>query len=53
MGLDDLTPPYLLPELKQQWAATVRTHFDNIYAKLGAHDRAATVATALRLGLID
>jgi DNA-binding CsgD family transcriptional regulator len=148
MGLDDLTPPYLLPELKQQWAAlletgcvvgppgraqgestqylgmitfalahvlprrhafafaptgwpvaespadpqrdspgpashltprelevlqlaaqgsngpmiaeelvvspaTVRTHFDNIYAKLGAHDRAAAVAIALRLGLID
>jgi DNA-binding CsgD family transcriptional regulator len=33
--------------------ATVRTHFDNIYAKLGAHDRAAAVAVALRLGLID
>ena len=33
--------------------ATIRTHFDNIYAKLGVSDKAAAVATALRLGLID
>ncbi len=33
--------------------ATIRTHFDNIYAKLGVSDKAAAVATAMRLGLID
>ena len=32
--------------------ATVRTHFEHIYAKLGVHDRAAAVAQAMRLGLI-
>jgi DNA-binding CsgD family transcriptional regulator len=33
--------------------ATVKTHFENIYAKLGVRDRAAAVATAMRFGLID
>jgi ATP/maltotriose-dependent transcriptional regulator MalT len=33
--------------------ATIRTHFDNIYAKLGVSDKASAVATAMRLGLID
>jgi DNA-binding CsgD family transcriptional regulator len=33
--------------------ATVRSHFENIYAKLGVPDRAAAVAKAMRLGLID
>jgi DNA-binding CsgD family transcriptional regulator len=33
--------------------ATVRTHFENTYEKLGVRDRAAAVATAMRLGLID
>jgi two-component system, NarL family, nitrate/nitrite response regulator NarL len=33
--------------------ATVKTHQTNIYAKLGVHDRAAAVATAMRLGLIE
>jgi PAS domain S-box-containing protein len=33
--------------------ATVKTHFENIYAKLGVSDRAAAVAYALRLGLIE
>jgi DNA-binding CsgD family transcriptional regulator len=33
--------------------ATVKTHFENIYAKLGVRDRAAAVAKALRLGVID
>ncbi len=33
--------------------ATVRTHFANIYTKLGVHDRAAAVAKAMRLGLVD
>jgi DNA-binding CsgD family transcriptional regulator len=33
-------------------AATVRTHFQNIYEKLEVRDRAAAVARAMRLGLI-
>lgn len=33
--------------------ATVRSHFENIYAKLGVGDRAGSVAMAMRLGLID
>jgi PAS domain S-box-containing protein len=33
--------------------ATVKTHFENIYAKLGVSDKAAAVATALRQGLIE
>jgi DNA-binding CsgD family transcriptional regulator len=32
---------------------TVRTHLENTYLKLGASDKAAAVATALRYGLID
>jgi DNA-binding CsgD family transcriptional regulator len=34
-------------------ATTVKTHFDNIYDRLGVSDRCAAVATALRHGLID
>jgi DNA-binding CsgD family transcriptional regulator len=33
--------------------ATVRTHLQNIFVKLGASDKAAAVATALRHGLIE
>jgi PAS domain S-box-containing protein len=33
--------------------STVKTHFNNIYAKLGVCDRAAAVAVALRRGLIQ
>ena len=33
--------------------ATVKTHLKNVYPKLGANDRAAAVATALRHGLIN
>lgn len=33
--------------------ATVKTHFENIYAKLGVSDRAGAVAHALRTGLIE
>lgn len=33
--------------------ATVRTHIRNGYQKLGVSDRAAAVATAMRLGLIE
>jgi DNA-binding CsgD family transcriptional regulator len=32
---------------------TVKTHFENIYQKLGASDKAAAVAAALRHGLIE
>jgi two-component system nitrate/nitrite response regulator NarL len=32
---------------------TVKTHFDNIYIRLGVSDKAAAVAAALRHGLID
>jgi DNA-binding CsgD family transcriptional regulator len=32
--------------------STVKTHFENIYEKLGVSDRAAAVARALRAGLI-
>jgi ATP/maltotriose-dependent transcriptional regulator MalT len=32
--------------------STVKTHFENIYEKLGVSDRAAAVALALRIGLI-
>jgi ATP/maltotriose-dependent transcriptional regulator MalT len=30
----------------------VKTHFENIYEKLGVSDRAAAVAYAMRIGLI-
>jgi len=33
--------------------STVKTHFEHIYEKFGARDRASAVAEALRLGLID
>jgi DNA-binding NarL/FixJ family response regulator len=33
--------------------ATVKTHFEHIYEKLHVSDRAAAVASALRLGVID
>jgi DNA-binding CsgD family transcriptional regulator len=33
--------------------STVKSHFENVYEKLGVGDRAAAVARALRTGLID
>jgi PAS domain S-box-containing protein len=33
--------------------ATVKTHFENVYAKLGVPDRAAAVAEVLRRGVIE
>jgi DNA-binding CsgD family transcriptional regulator len=32
---------------------TVKTHFENSYARLGVNNRAAAVAEAIRLGLVD
>ena len=32
--------------------ATVRTHFEHIYAKLAVSERGAAVARSMRLGLI-
>jgi DNA-binding NarL/FixJ family response regulator len=34
-------------------AGTIKTHLQNIYAKLGVNDRTAAVATALRSQIID
>jgi DNA-binding CsgD family transcriptional regulator len=34
-------------------ATTIKTHFDNIFRRLGVSDRCEAVATALRHGLID
>jgi two-component system, NarL family, nitrate/nitrite response regulator NarL len=33
--------------------ATVKSHFEHAYLKLGARNRAAAVAEAMRLGLIS
>jgi two-component system nitrate/nitrite response regulator NarL len=33
--------------------ATVKTHLQSLYEKLGVRDRAAAVATAMRLGLLE
>lgn len=33
--------------------ATIKTHFEHVYEKLGVSDRAAAVAQALRTGVID
>jgi DNA-binding NarL/FixJ family response regulator len=44
------------PEIAEQLTvspATVKTHFEHIYEKLGVGDRAAAVAQALRTGLIN
>jgi ATP/maltotriose-dependent transcriptional regulator MalT len=44
------------PGLAQQLVlspATVKTHFKNIYDKLDVRTRAAAVAKAMRLGIID
>jgi PAS domain S-box-containing protein len=45
------TGPEIAEELVLS-ALTVKTHFANIYGKLGVSDRAAAVAQAFRLGLI-
>jgi DNA-binding CsgD family transcriptional regulator len=52
LAADGLSGPQIAEKLVLS-PATVRTHFANIYGKLGVGDRAAAVATALRLGLIE
>lgn len=51
LAAEGRTGPMIAAELVVS-PATVRTHFGNIYEKLGVHDRAAAVAKAMRLGLI-
>jgi DNA-binding CsgD family transcriptional regulator len=51
LAADGHNAPMIANELVVS-VATVRTHFGNIYEKLGVGDRAAAVAKALRLGLI-
>lgn len=46
------TGPMIAAELVVS-AATVRTHFEHIYLKLGVSERAGAVARAMRLGLIE
>jgi DNA-binding CsgD family transcriptional regulator len=47
-----LSGPQIAEELVVS-ATTVKSHFENIYAKFGVGDRAAAVATGMRFGLID
>jgi DNA-binding CsgD family transcriptional regulator len=47
-----LTSPEIAVQLGVS-TATVRTHLENSYVKLGAKDKVAAVAAALRHGLID
>jgi DNA-binding CsgD family transcriptional regulator len=51
LAADGLDGPGLAQKLSVS-PSTVRTHFENIYAKLGVHNRAAAIAKALRLGMI-
>ena len=52
LAADGLTGPDLADELTLS-PSTVKTHFKNIYAKLAVKSRAAAVAKAMRLGVID
>jgi two-component system nitrate/nitrite response regulator NarL len=49
---DGKSGPAIAREL-QIGAATVKTHTQNVYAKLGVPERAAAVAEAMRRGLLD
>jgi DNA-binding CsgD family transcriptional regulator len=51
LAADGLDGPSLAKTLSVS-PSTVRTHFENIYAKLNVHNRAAAVAKAMRLGVI-
>lgn len=52
LAADGLSGPALAEQLVLS-PTTVSTHFDNIYAKLHVRNRAAAVAKAMRLGLIN
>lgn len=52
LAAEGTTGPMIAQELVVS-LATVRTHFANIYDKLLVGDRAAAVAKAMRLGLIE
>jgi DNA-binding CsgD family transcriptional regulator len=52
LAAEGVTGPVIAQQLILS-SATVRSHFANIYTKLGVHDRAAAVAKAMRMGLID
>jgi DNA-binding NarL/FixJ family response regulator len=41
-----------IAELLEISPATVKTHFEHIFAKLGAGDRTSAVAQAIRAGVI-
>ncbi|HWM08991.1 MAG TPA: PAS domain S-box protein [Solirubrobacteraceae bacterium] len=51
LAADGHTGPRIAEQLVVS-PATVKTHFEHIYEKLGVGDRAAAVAHALRIGLI-
>jgi DNA-binding CsgD family transcriptional regulator len=52
LAAEGRTGPRIAEELALS-PATVKKHFENVYAKLGVRDRAAAVAKAMRLGLIE
>ena len=51
LAADGLSGPEIAAHLHVS-PATVKTHFENIYAKYDVSDRVAAVAKALREGLI-
>jgi len=52
LAAEGLSGPQIADELCLS-PATVKKHFENVYAKLGVGDRATAVATAMRHGLIS
>jgi DNA-binding CsgD family transcriptional regulator len=52
LAAEGLSGPAIATELVLS-PATVKTHFEHIYEKLGVADRTAAVAQAIRTGLID
>jgi two-component system, NarL family, nitrate/nitrite response regulator NarL len=52
MTADGRSAPRIAAELHLS-TATVKTHLQSLYEKLGVRDRAAAVATAMRLGLLE
>jgi two-component system nitrate/nitrite response regulator NarL len=49
---DGLSAPHVAERLMLS-PATVRTHLQHLYDKLGVSDRAAAVAEAMRRGLLE